>query len=162
LTRIRSAGYSPRCFDWRRKALRNGGGGKHAGRVLGGREKSIIAMRLTVENTVTNSYGQLVQRMVKNKELRMTSADPEKLIASLLDLQDESDGSSNGHYEAGNLQVRVSVRQLLEGRHRQRGVPLATDAGETRGGGGVTFNNLDRLERERRASKQSHPDHHAA
>jgi hypothetical protein len=70
-------------------ALGNGGGGgKDAGRVLGGREKSIIAMRLSVENTVKNSYGQIVQRTVKNKELRMTSTELEKLIASLLDLQD--------------------------------------------------------------------------
>jgi hypothetical protein len=86
-------------------------------------------MRLSVENTVKNSYGQLVQRTVKNKELRMTSAELEKLIASLLDLQvnrcaltgipfqfhgPEADKNllpsldridSDGHYEAGNLQV---------------------------------------------------------
>ena len=104
-------------------------GGKGAGRVLGAREKSIIAMRLSVENTVKNSNGQLVQRTVKNKELRMTSAELEKLIASLLDIQDnrcaltgipvqfhgtESDKNllpsldridSSGHYETGNLQV---------------------------------------------------------
>jgi len=110
-------------------ALGNGPGGKDAGRVLGGRETSIIAMRLSVENTVKNSYGQLVQRTVKNKELRMTSAELEKLIASLLDLQvnrcaltgipfqfhgPEADKNllpsldridSDGHYEAGNLQV---------------------------------------------------------
>src|SRR4029077_16561110 len=70
-----------------------------------------------------------VQRTVKNKELRMTSAELEKLIASLLDLQDnrcaltgipfqflgpEADKDllpsldridSDGHYEAGNLQI---------------------------------------------------------
>ena len=112
-------------------ALGNGGGsgGKDAGRVLGGREKSIIAMRLSVENTVKNSYGQIVQRTVKNKELRMTSTELEKLIASLLDLQDNRCAltgvpfqflgpdvdknllpsldriDSDGHYEAGNLQV---------------------------------------------------------
>jgi hypothetical protein len=110
-------------------ALGIGGGGKDAGRVLGGREKSIIAMRLTVENTVKNSYGQIVQRTVKNKELRMTPAELEKQIASLLDLQDNRCAltgipfqflgpdvdrnllpsldriDSDGHYEAGNLQV---------------------------------------------------------
>jgi hypothetical protein len=104
-------------------------GGRDEGRILGGREKSIIAMRLSVENTVKNSNGQIVQRILKNKELRMTSAELEKLIASLLDIQDnrcaltgipfqylgpEADKNllpsldridSAGHYEAGNLQV---------------------------------------------------------
>lgn len=103
--------------------------GKDEGRILGGREKSIIAMRLSVENTVKNANGQVVQRVMKNKELRMTSAELEKLIASLLDLQDnrcaltgipfqflgpDADKSvlpsldridSAGHYEVGNLQV---------------------------------------------------------
>jgi hypothetical protein len=62
-------------------------GGKDSGRIVGGRDKSIIAMRLSVENTVKNSNGQIVQRTAKNKELRMTSAELEKLLASLLDLQ---------------------------------------------------------------------------
>ena len=104
-------------------------GGRDDGRILGGREKSIIAMRLSVENTIKNSNGQLVQRTVKNKELRMSSTDLEKLIASLLDLQGnrcaltgipfqfhgpDADKNllpsvdridSDGHYEEGNLQV---------------------------------------------------------
>lgn len=104
-------------------------GDKDEGRILGGREKSIIAMRLSVENTVKNANGQIVQRVLKNKELGMTSAELEKLIASLLDLQDnrcaltgipfqflgpEADKNllpsldrigSAGHYEVGNLQV---------------------------------------------------------
>jgi hypothetical protein len=62
-------------------------GRKDAGRIVGGREKSIIAMRFSVENTVKNCYGQIIQRTVKNKELRMTSAELEKLLAFLLDLQ---------------------------------------------------------------------------
>lgn len=104
-------------------------GSKDEGRVLGGREKSIIAMRVSVENTVNNSNGQTVQRVVKNKELRMTREELEKQIALLLDVQDnrcaltgipfqfhgpESDKNllpsldrkdSAGHYETGNLQV---------------------------------------------------------
>jgi hypothetical protein len=104
-------------------------GTKDAGRILGARDKSIIAMRLSVENTVKNANGQVVQRILKNKELRMTSAELEKLIASLLDLQGnrcartgipfqflgpEVDKNllpsldridSDGHYETGNLQV---------------------------------------------------------
>jgi hypothetical protein len=102
---------------------------KDTGRVLGGREKSIIAMRSSVESTVNNSNGQIVQRTVKNKELRMTPLELEQLLASLLDLQGNSCAltgipfhflgpdadrdllpsvdriDSNGHYEAGNLQV---------------------------------------------------------
>ena len=103
--------------------------GKDPGRVLGGREASIIEMRHSVEHTVRNANGQLEQRTVKNKELRMTSAELEKLIGSLLDLQGDrcaltgirfhfagpdADLSrrpsvdridSNGHYEDGNLQI---------------------------------------------------------
>jgi hypothetical protein len=86
-------------------------------------------MRLSVENTVKNANRQIVERVLKNKELRMTSAELEKLIASLLDPQDnrcaltgipfqypgpEADRNllpsldridSAGHYEMGNLQV---------------------------------------------------------
>ncbi|WP_279356194.1 hypothetical protein [Methylobacterium indicum] len=104
-------------------------GSKDEGRILGGRERSIIAMRLSVENTVKNANGQIVPRVVKNKELRMTPTELEKLIALLLDLQDnrcaltglsfqfhgpEADKNllpsldridSAGHYEVGNLQV---------------------------------------------------------
>lgn len=104
-------------------------GDKDAGRVLGGREKSIIAMRMSVENTVRNANGQTVERIMKNKELRMSSTELERLIASLLDLQNDRCAltgiplqysgcvddknlrpsldrkDSNGHYEADNLQV---------------------------------------------------------
>ena len=106
-----------------------GAGGKNEGRILGGREKSIVAMRMSVENTVKNANGQVVECILKNKELRMTTLELEKHIASLLDLQDnrcaltgvpfqfhgpETDKSllpsldridSAGHYEMGNLQV---------------------------------------------------------
>jgi hypothetical protein len=104
-------------------------GRKDAGRIVGGRERSIIEMRISVENAVKNSYGQIIQRTVKNKELRMTSAELEKLLAFLLDLQGnrcaltgipfhihgpDADKNllpsvdridSDGHYEVGNLQV---------------------------------------------------------
>ena len=122
-------------FCWMLERLEDNGsqdkraGGKDSGRIVGGRDKSIIAMRLSVESTVKNSNGQIVQRTVKNKELRMTSAELEKLLASLLDLQGnrcaltgipfhvhgpDADKNllpsvdridSDGHYEAGNLQV---------------------------------------------------------
>jgi hypothetical protein len=104
-------------------------GTKDDGRILGGREKSIIAMCYSVENTVRNANGQLVERKVKNKDLKMTSAELEKLVASLLDVQEnrcsltgipfnflgpDADKNllpsldridSSGHYEAGNLQI---------------------------------------------------------
>ena len=94
-----------------------------------GREKSIVAMRQSVENTVRNANGQTVERVVKNKELRMTAAALTKLLRSLLDRQGncceltripfhfagpEADDNrrpsvdridSNRHYEADNLQI---------------------------------------------------------
>jgi hypothetical protein len=102
---------------------------KDSGRILGGREKSIIAMRLSIETTVKNSNGQIVQRTVKNKETSMTPKELEALIESLLDIQENrcaltgiafqfhGQGAdknllpsvdrkdSNGHYEAENLQI---------------------------------------------------------
>ena len=104
-------------------------GSRDEGRVLGGREKSVVAMRYAVEDTVRNARGQIAERRVKNKELRMNAAALEKLIASLLDLQGDRcaltgipfhfDGAgadsnllpsvdridSDGHYESGNLQI---------------------------------------------------------
>jgi hypothetical protein len=104
-------------------------GSKDSGRILGGREKSIIAMRLSIENTIKQSDGQIVQRTVKNKETTMTAAELERLIASLLDIQGDrcaltgiafqfhgQSGDKNllpsadridssGHYEAENIQV---------------------------------------------------------
>jgi hypothetical protein len=105
------------------------GGKPSDGRILGGREKSIIAMRMSVENTVKGSNGQVVERVVKNKEMRMSRDELEAAIARLLDLQNnrcaltgiqfQFHGSdvdknllpsldridSSGHYEDGNLQV---------------------------------------------------------
>ena len=104
-------------------------GASGTGHIIGGRQKSIIAMRYSVEDTAKNSNGQRVERVVKNKDLRMTSSQLEEYIAALLDLQDNKcaltgiplqfhgDGAdpnllpsvdridSNGHYETGNLQI---------------------------------------------------------
>ena len=104
-------------------------GGREEGRVVSGREFSVIEMRYSVENTVRNSNGQMVERRIKNKELRMNAAELERLIAELLDLQGgrcaltgipfDFGGSvadsnllpsvdridSDGHYETGNLQI---------------------------------------------------------
>ncbi len=104
-------------------------GSTDEGRVLGSIDKSVIAMRMSVENTVKNSNGQTVQRVVKNKELRMTSQQLEAHLRELLVRQDNKCAltgiplllqgqqgdknllpspdriDSNGHYEAGNVQV---------------------------------------------------------
>ncbi|MCU0839489.1 MAG: hypothetical protein MUE49_12330 [Rhodospirillales bacterium] len=104
-------------------------GGKDDGRVLSGREVSIIAMVKAVEDTVRNANGQTVLSTVKNKELRMTALELEQLLTSLLNTQGnrcaltgipfifhKTDGDknllpsvdridSNGHYEEGNIQV---------------------------------------------------------
>ena len=104
-------------------------GGRDEGRVLGGRERSVAEMRYSVENTVRNSSRQTVGRRVKNKDLGMTGAELERHFASLLELQGErcaltgipfrfhgagADDNllpsvdridSNGHYEAGNMQI---------------------------------------------------------
>ena len=98
-------------------------------RVVSGRESSIIEMRRSIENTVRNANGQLVERTVKNKETEMTSAELDKLLRSRLDRQGNrcaltgipfnfrgSDADKNllpspdridssGHYEHDNLQL---------------------------------------------------------
>jgi hypothetical protein len=93
------------------------------------RTKSIREMANTVEQTVGNANGQVVERTVKIKELRMSRPELEKLIDELMTTQkdrcaltgialrfhdDRQDDQllpsldridSNGHYEASNLQV---------------------------------------------------------
>jgi hypothetical protein len=61
--------------------------GKDHGRIVGSRETSIIAMRVSIEDTVRNSNGQIAQRTIKNKELRMTSEALQKLLTDLMDKQ---------------------------------------------------------------------------
>lgn len=104
-------------------------GRTNTGRVLGGRDVSIILMRDAVMQTVKNSNGQTVERSVKDKELRMSPLALEEHIRALMDLQGNrcaltgiplafhgSGGDANlapsldridsdGHYEVGNLQV---------------------------------------------------------
>lgn len=98
-------------------------------RVLGAREKSIADIKYSVGKTIFNSNGQTVERKVKNKELRMTDYELDKLLRHLLKVQEERcaitglsfqyRGShddqnmlpsldridSDGHYEKGNLQL---------------------------------------------------------
>lgn len=103
--------------------------GKDVGRVLSGKESSIIEMRQSTENTVRRANGQIAERSIKNKELRMTTEELEELISYLLDLQENCCAltgiplqfvgnvannnlrpsldriDSDKHYEHGNLQV---------------------------------------------------------
>ena len=46
-------------------------GKRDAGRILSGRQKAIVAMRLSILNTVRNSNGQIVEKTVKNKETNL-------------------------------------------------------------------------------------------
>lgn len=103
--------------------------GKDAGRVIGGQEKSVIAMRLSIEDTVRKSNGQIVERTIKNKESGHSAQELEALLAELLDLQEKrcaltgipfhfhgpnADSNllpspdridSHGHYVRGNIQI---------------------------------------------------------
>lgn len=93
------------------------------------RQKSIAIMAMTAMGTVAGANGQQVLRTTKNKELRFHPQDLERYINNLIDDQDglcaitgirlqfhgdEDDREllcsldridSDGHYEAGNLQV---------------------------------------------------------
>jgi len=97
--------------------------------VIGGKEKSIIAMRFSIEETVRRSNGQIVERRWKNKESGLSGQELEDLLAELLDLQGnrcaltgipfhfhgpDADSNllpspdridSNGHYVRGNIQI---------------------------------------------------------
>lgn len=105
------------------------GGAKASERYLGARDKSIADMHYSVGKTVFNSNGQVIPTKVKNKELRMSDAELNKLLKNLLQIQGDrcaitglplqfrgahSDENmlpsldridSNGHYERDNLQI---------------------------------------------------------
>lgn len=104
-------------------------GAKASERYLGARDKSIADMKYSVGKTVFNSNGQVIPTKVKNKELRMSDAELDKLLHELLEVQGDrcaitglplqfrgthSDENmlpsldridSGGHYEHGNLQI---------------------------------------------------------
>ena len=104
-------------------------GAKASERYLGAREKSIAEIKHNVGKTVFNANGQVVATRVKNKELRMTDAQLDKLLRDLLRVQGNccaitglplqfrgahSDENmlasldridSSGHYEPDNLQI---------------------------------------------------------
>lgn len=104
--------------------------GAQAGeRHLGAREKSIADINYSVGKTVFNSNGQVVPSTVKNKELKMSDAELDKLIRDLLEIQEDrcaitglpfqfrgrqTDDNmlpsldridSDGHYSRENLQI---------------------------------------------------------
>lgn len=102
--------------------------GKDAGRIVGGRDRCIIAMRLAIEGAVKQGNGQTVERTVKIKETDLSSAQLDRLLTELMDLQGNrcaltgipfdfaADGDrnllpsadridSNGQYTRGNIQV---------------------------------------------------------
>lgn len=57
------------------------------GRIVGGWERSIIEMRTSILNTVRNSNGQTVERVVKDKQLLMETSRLDELIRARLELQ---------------------------------------------------------------------------
>jgi hypothetical protein len=99
-----------------------------SGIVFNGRQKSIAEMAMNAKDTAARSNGQQELRTIKNKEVRF-GLDFESYISALLDAQDglcavtglklqfrgEHDDQellcsldridSDGHYEAGNLQI---------------------------------------------------------
>jgi hypothetical protein len=68
-------------------AMTKAAGGSSDGRIVGGWERSVIEMRTSILNTVRNSNGQIVERVVKDKQLLMDSAKLDELIRSRLELQ---------------------------------------------------------------------------
>jgi hypothetical protein len=102
----------------------------NAGTVYDARRKSIYEMADIIEQTVRYSNGQVVERVVKAKELRMTRFALEKLLLELTKKQEDRCAltgipfsfrgnpncdkellpspdriDSNGHYEPSNLQI---------------------------------------------------------
>ncbi|HZE55155.1 MAG TPA: hypothetical protein VE111_18035 [Bradyrhizobium sp.] len=111
---------------WKRKAST---AKADAGTVFNARQKTIAEMALTATGTAARSNGQQELRTIKNKEVRFSVLEFERYISALIDAQDglcavtglklqfkgEHDDpellcsldriESDGHYEAGNLQV---------------------------------------------------------
>jgi hypothetical protein len=102
----------------------------NAGTIYDARRIWIYEMANAIEQTVHNSNGQVVERVVKNKELRMTRSELENLLLALMIKQENRCAltgipfhflrdstcdkellpspdriDSNGHYETSNLQV---------------------------------------------------------
>jgi hypothetical protein len=111
--------------DWKESASKGG----NAGIVFNARQRTIWRIVASVKGTVAQANGQLVERIQKNKELRMSEEALAKLVDDLLDQQEnlcavsgiplQFDGEetdkqllcsldridSLGHYEEGNLQL---------------------------------------------------------
>lgn len=103
--------------------------GASLGKTYNARERTIWRIVATVKGTVAAANGQMVERVLKNKELTMPESELEKLIGDLLDDQDglcnisalplQLDGEetdkqmlcsldridSSKHYEKDNLQL---------------------------------------------------------
>lgn len=117
----------------------SGNGTLARGVILGDREVSITMMRMSVQQTVKHSNGQIVERRLKDKELRLNPEALTNYIRELLDLQENRCAltglplrfggrdpnnpylpsldrkDSDGHYELGNLQVVCKFVQFWKG-----------------------------------------------
>lgn len=102
---------------------------RSSGEIYSPWQKTLWSIVNTVKNTVKNANGQTVERIVKNKEMRFTEDELKSYIEALresqeglcaitgiqLEFEGEADDTemiysldridSNGHYEAGNLQL---------------------------------------------------------
>jgi hypothetical protein len=81
-------------------------------------------MRLSVENTVKNSNGQIVQTIVKNKNLYMSSEDLEKRLAELLDVQENRCALTgipfNFHGPSADKNLLPSLDRIDSQRHYEK------------------------------------------
>jgi hypothetical protein len=114
-------------------------GSKDAGRFLSGRQKAIVAMRISILHTVKYANGQLVERTLKNKDTDLNPLQLDELLGSLMEIQknrcaltgiqfDFPDPNadkallpspdridSDGHYVSGNLQVVCRFINMWKG-----------------------------------------------
>lgn len=135
--------------DWKSKAEK--ARGKHSVvTIFNAKQRTAARMAMTARDTVTGANGQQVLRTIKNKELRFASQQQlEKYLVDLLELQEgqcaitglplQYDGEyedaemlcsldridSNGHYEAGNLQVVCRFANCWKGSSDDEGFQAA-------------------------------------
>ena len=89
------------------------------------REEAIGEMLNAVENTVRHSNSQIVERIVKNKERRMTRAELNELLGSLLDQQRNRCALTGIPFDNANQNLRPSVDRIdSHGHYEQRNLQI--------------------------------------
>lgn len=94
---------------------------KNAARIVGGVEKSIIAMRHSILTTVADANGQAVQRIVKEKLTSLTDRELEQHFAFLLSQQDNRCALTglafDFHTADGDRKLRPSADRIDSSKH---------------------------------------------